>query len=1289
VFGRFLSRVGLAALVASTLVAVVPRTAGATTVDPVTAGTAISSTVDVWTKSSYENVFQDATKPANPATSFSYVVARNEYESFQIVTRSSADYTITDVDFSDLTSGINSIAGTNLSYNFVEYEHLSAHTINFTSLIGSVPGYFPDALSNAASAAVTAGKAQPIWVTLYVPKATVAGKYSGTATVHTTAGDLTVAIYAEVANVTIPDPNAGSFTSMNHQQIAGTWYLDATATSHPNDVIVREYGYERWTPQWWALVDDMAQQMRKHRVNSLFVNTQQLLLDGPTTMSGTTYTFNWSKFDAYIQRFIDAGVVKQLEGIHFGSTVVPDTSTYKSYILINDAGTMKSTNVDPSSADSTNWLNQFVPALYQHLVAKGWLGMWYQHVGDEADNPTQKSQYAMYMSHLKADAPGMHAGDPTFNMDTANYSLSQGATVTIPSLDVYQQNKATFDEYLRNGKQVYSYNMCCVHPNDLNRYIDGPVWQGRNIGWVLYKDGLPGYLHWGWNFWYDWDGTKVTGDNEQYKGDHFIVYPDTTSNRIKSSIRFEATRDMAEDYELLNIAGREHQQAVSTLVNSVASQFDSFSSDVDNMMAKRAELVRLAASPAGRVFTNPVGNVANPNLVQAGGNYYLASSDGNRIFIKASPSLESVASVPAQYVWSNTAAGMSFTSNMWVSDLKFLSGHWYLYFSGDTGGGQRTHVLEGGTDQNDPLNGAYTYKDRLRDTSADLVAMSGAVLVNGSSTYFLWSGIPSAGSSSQYLYAAPMSNPWTLSGSRSEIARPDQSWEATTVDTPEVLVSGGVTRVFYSANNSGSDASAIGQLTLAGGANPLVKASWTKAQPAAFASYSGVSGDAVYGPGFPAFAMSPDGTEQWMMYQARRFAGSGYDRVTRLQRVTVNPDGSPNLGIPWGPGQALAAPSGTPAVTGIYEAEQGTVSGSALVGYESDASRKLVVYGIDTVGSSVTMTVNVAAAGEYMMTVRNATGYTGAGHNVYINGVNKGKLNYPFLGWGRFSTVGMLVTLNAGANTIMFRKDSATDQYAEIDYIGIGDRLEAEEGVLSGGTLYTNEPQASGAAVAGGIDNANSAVELYVNVPSAGEYALETTNSALNSPANHYLFINNAQTFGVWYHPNGWGNFSTPATNIVSLNAGNNVIRYMKGQSNANIDFIRLRKLGTKYEGENAALANGALVGNESTASGGKVAYGIDNVSPRSSATFTVTVAAAGTYTIDIRNASGWTLPDQIMSVNGTVVAEVSYVDVGWNAFSTRSVRVRLNAGSNTITFAKSAGVGSNTAEIDFIEVRP
>src|SRR5262249_28749321 len=157
-------------------------------------------------------------------------------------------------------------------------------------------------------------------------------------------------------------------------------------------------------------------------------------------------------------------------------------------------------------------------------------------------------QYATYMSYLNTSAPGMRAGDPTYLMDTASYSLGQGASVTVPDLDLYEDNQAAFDNYLRNGKQVYAYNMCCVDANNLNRYVDGPVWQGRNLGWVLYKYGIPGYLHWGWNFWIDWGGTSMLSiDQERYKGDHYIVYPDVTNNRIKSTIRFEATRDMAED----------------------------------------------------------------------------------------------------------------------------------------------------------------------------------------------------------------------------------------------------------------------------------------------------------------------------------------------------------------------------------------------------------------------------------------------------------------------------------------------------------------------------------------------------------------------------------------------------------------------------------------------------------------------------------------------------------------------------------------------------------------------
>lgn len=74
---------------------------------------------------------------------------------------------------------------------------------------------------------------------------------------------------------------------------------------------------------------------------------------------------------------------------------------------------------------------------------------------------------------------------------------------------------------------------------------------------------------------------------------------------------------------------------------------------------------------------------------------------------------------------------------------------------------------------------------------------------------------------------------------------------------------------------------------------------------------------------------------------------------------------------------------------------------------------------------------------------------------------------------------------------------------------------------------------------------------------------------------------------------------------------------------------------------------------------------------------------------MDIRAASGWTLPDHVLSVNGTTIGPITYPAVGWNQFTTTTVRLRLNAGANTLTFAKGAGAGSNTAELDFIEVRP
>jgi hypothetical protein len=81
---------------------------------------------------------------------------------------------------------------------------------------------------------------------------------------------------------------------------------------------------------------------------------------------------------------------------------------------------------------------------------------------------------------------------------------------------------------------------------------------------------------------------------------------------------------------------------------------------------------------------------------------------------------------------------------------------------------------------------------------------------------------------------------------------------------------------------------------------------------------------------------------------------------------------------------------------------------------------------------------------------------------------------------------------------------------------------------------------------------------------------------------------------------------------------------------------------------------------------------------------FTVSVAAAGSYTVTIRygNGSGAT-SSQNLSVNGGAARSISYPNTGWDNWSSTYTDVTLNAGSNTLTFTK----GANYAELDFIEV--
>ncbi|BCL30874.1 family 43 glycosylhydrolase [Streptomyces aurantiacus] len=316
-------------------------------------------------------------------------------------------------------------------------------------------------------------------------------------------------------------------------------------------------------------------------------------------------------------------------------------------------------------------------------------------------------------------------------------------------------------------------------------------------------------------------------------------------------------------------------------------------------------------SASAATFSNPVKSVkgADPWISYHDGNYYLVTTSWTDVItMRRSPTLAGLSTAPSVQVWQGDAA--SRCCNIWAPELFYSGGRWYLYFVAgqnvsDYNPTQRTHVLE--SSGSDPM-GPYTYKSRLNSAwmlDPSVLNMNGQLYLLGS-----------ASGGTQNLVIAPMSNPYTVSGSFSTISTPTYDWEksgGTVNEGPEVLQRGGVTRIIYSASGCWTPDYKLGQLTLTG-SNPLSASSWTKKSTPVFQRNDAAG---VYGPGHNGFFNSPDGTESWIVYHANDSAGDGCDngRTTRAQKFTWNSDGSPNLGTPVALGASAAGPSGEPAGT--------------------------------------------------------------------------------------------------------------------------------------------------------------------------------------------------------------------------------------------------------------------------------------------------------------------------------------------------------------------------------------
>ncbi len=331
-------------------------------------------------------------------------------------------------------------------------------------------------------------------------------------------------------------------------------------------------------------------------------------------------------------------------------------------------------------------------------------------------------------------------------------------------------------------------------------------------------------------------------------------------------------------------------------------------------------------------FISLFGEMPDPHITYYNGYYYYTGTYNSvGVGLKRATTVEGLRTVPTQLVYDSSDGGPNYM--YWASEIFRINNKWYIYYTASENNNQastdfqRTYVIENSSEN--PLEGTWVNKGKIYDVNNDVWAIDGTIMDLNNTLYFVWSGSDiedETPSKPQYIYIAPMSNPWTVYGSRVLLSTQTASWEGDQVnEAPEVIIHGNRVFIVYSSKGCWTPNYQLGAIYMNTSANPLDPESWTKTTHALFKKNSNSQ---VYGPGHHCFFKSPDGTEDWFAYHATPNSAGACDntRTTRMQKLYWSANGFPVFGKPIKQGQIQNSPSGevpnptaTPLENGIYK----------------------------------------------------------------------------------------------------------------------------------------------------------------------------------------------------------------------------------------------------------------------------------------------------------------------------------------------------------------------------------
>ena len=364
------------------------------------------------------------------------------------------------------------------------------------------------------------------------------------------------------------------------------------------DCIAQAHGVEIYSEAHWALIDKYMACAVELGINMLLmpvitppVDTMYgvqrpcvQLVEIEKTAGG--YRFDFDKVRRWIALCKKNGIVNyeiahlfSQWGMHYTPNVMVTENGTKSYRF--------GWHVPSTSEDYADLLRQLIPALRQVLREEGVEQNTYFHVSDEP-NPKHFDTYQRVSGIIKPLVEGCHTIDAL-----SHYEYYEAGLVEIPVA-----NNLMIEPFLEHKLENQWVYYCCSEDYDVsNRSIAMPSYRTRVMGLQMYKFGIKGFLHWGFNYYnghcssYPIDPFRTTsGDCYYPSGDPFLVYPGPLMS-VRAMVFYDGLQDMRVAQLLESLIGRE---AVVKLIDEEAGmdlRFSKYPRSADFLLNVRKKMM--------------------------------------------------------------------------------------------------------------------------------------------------------------------------------------------------------------------------------------------------------------------------------------------------------------------------------------------------------------------------------------------------------------------------------------------------------------------------------------------------------------------------------------------------------------------------------------------------------------------------------------------------------------------------------------------------------------------------